>query len=116
MVGLQRENPFYGDDRFQACVDVHLFQPSEVTVKVVDGNTVVIEGKHTERDDGYGAVQRHFVRKYVIPKYYDLANIKSTLSSDKVLTVEALPVSTAAERQRTVPIALTNAPFRRAMK
>ena len=78
----------FGKDGFQACVDVHHFQPSEITVKTVD-NTVVIEGKHEERDDGHGSVQRHFVRKYVLPKEYDMNNVHSTLSSDGVLTIKA---------------------------
>ena len=35
----------FGKDGFQACVDVHHFAPSEVTVKTVD-NQIIVEGKH----------------------------------------------------------------------
>lgn len=40
-----QKNLHFGKDGFQACVDVHHFQPSEITVKTLD-NTVIIEGKH----------------------------------------------------------------------
>ncbi|CAH1723688.1 unnamed protein product [Chironomus riparius] len=55
-----QKNLHFGKDGFQACVDVHHFAPSEITVKTVD-HTVTIEGKHEEREDGHGSVQRHFV-------------------------------------------------------
>lgn len=38
-----QKNLHFGKDGFQACVDVHHFQPNEITVKTVD-NQVVIEG------------------------------------------------------------------------
>lgn len=93
-----------GKDGFQANVDVHHFKPNEVTVKTVD-NTVVIEGKHEERDDGHGSIQRHFVRKYVLPKDYDMSTINSSLSSDGVLSVRAPPPpALTGNGERHVPI------------
>lgn len=95
---------------FQACVDVHHFQPNEITVKAVD-NTVVIEGKHEERDDGHGSVERHFIRKYVLPKEYDINAVHSSLSSDGVLTVKApKPVSPESKSERHIPISHTAMP------
>nr|UOF73983.1 heat shock protein 27 [Prodiamesa olivacea] len=104
-----QKNLHFGKDGFQACVDVHHFQPSEVSVKTVD-NTVVIEGKHEERDDGHGSVQRHFVRKYVLPKEYDMNAIQSSLSSDGVLTVKAAPPAITSGGERHIPITHTNVP------
>ncbi|XP_005190092.1 heat shock protein 23 [Musca domestica] len=75
-----------GKDGFQVCMDVAQFKPNELTVKVVD-NCIVIEGKHEEREDEHGYIQRHFVRRYVLPKGYDAEKVASTLSSDGVLTV-----------------------------
>ncbi|XP_065361142.1 heat shock protein 23-like [Calliphora vicina] len=75
-----------GKDGFQVCMDVAQFKPSELKVKVVD-NCIVIEGKHDEREDQHGFIQRHFVRRYVLPKGYDADKVVSTLSSDGVLTV-----------------------------
>lgn len=75
-----------GKDGFQVCMDVQQFKPSELSVKVVD-NTVVVEGKHEEREDEHGYISRHFVRRYALPKNYDSDKVVSTLSSDGVLTV-----------------------------
>lgn len=104
-----------GKDGFLACVDVHHFQPSEVTVKTVD-NTVVVEGKHEERDDGHGSVQRHFVRKYTLPDDYDMSALNSALSSDGVLTLKAPPPHAIASGERLVPITHTNAPVHLSVK
>ncbi|KAM7356627.1 uncharacterized protein ACRADG_002283 [Cochliomyia hominivorax] len=79
-----------GKDGFQVCMDVSQFTPNELTVKTVD-RTVVVEGKHEEREDEHGYIQRHFVRKYILPKGYDPKDVVSTISSDGVLTVKAPP-------------------------
>ena len=110
-----QKNLQFGKDGFQACVDVHHFQPCEVSVKTVD-HTVVIEGNHEERDDGHGSVQRHFVRKYVLPKEYDMDSIHSTLSSDGVLTIKAPPPSAIKRGERHVNIAHTNMPAHLSVK
>ncbi|KAH8364394.1 hypothetical protein KR084_006543 [Drosophila pseudotakahashii] len=82
--------PAVGKDGFQVCMDVSQFKPNELTVKVVD-KTVVVEGKHEEREDGHGMIQRHFVRKYTLPKDFDPNDVVSTVSSDGVLTLKAPP-------------------------
>jgi len=55
----------------------------------VQGNAVVVEGKHEERADDHGYISRHFVRRYVLPEQYDFEQINSSLSSDGVLTISA---------------------------
>ncbi|XP_065360916.1 heat shock protein 27 [Calliphora vicina] len=82
--------PQVGKDGFQVCMDVAQFTPNELTVKTVD-RTVVVEGKHEEREDEHGFIQRHFIRKYTLPKGYDPKDVVSTISSDGVLTVKAPP-------------------------
>lgn len=104
-----------GKDGFQASVDVHHFKPNEVTVKTVD-NTVIIEGKHEERDDGHGSIERHFVRKYVLPKDYDMNTINSSLSSDGVLTVKAPPPAITSNGERHVPITHSAMPAHMSLK
>ncbi|ALC43477.1 Hsp27 [Drosophila busckii] len=91
--------PAVGKDGFQVCMDVAQFKPSELTVKVVD-NTIVVEGKHEEREDGHGLVQRHFVRKYTLPKDYDGNDVVSTVSSDGVLTLKAPPPPNKEQPQK----------------
>jgi hypothetical protein len=98
-----------GKDGFQAIVDVHQFQPSEITVKTV-GHYVVVEGKHEERDDGHGSVQRHFVRKYQLPKDYDLNSMHSSLSSDGILIIKASPPAALSGGEKQIQITHTNAP------
>lgn len=100
--------PTVGKDGFQVCMDVSQFKPSELTVKTID-NTVVVEGKHEEREDDHGMIQRHFVRKYTLPKDFDPKEVQSTISSDGVLTVKAPPpaVNRAIQNERIIPIQQT---------
>jgi hypothetical protein len=72
----------------QVILDVQQFAPSEITVKTLD-NTVIVEGKHEEKQDEHGYVSRHFVRRYILPSDIEVNNIVSSLSSDGVLTVTA---------------------------
>ncbi|CAD7004593.1 heat shock protein 23 [Ceratitis capitata] len=81
-------SPLVGKDGFQVSMDVAHFKPSELTVKVVD-NSIVVEGKHEEREDDHGYISRHFLRRYTLPKGYDANKVMSSLSSDGVLTVMA---------------------------
>jgi hypothetical protein len=88
---------------------VHHFQPNEITVKTID-NSVVIEGKHEEREDGHGSVTRHFVRRYTLPKEYEMSSVHSSLSSDGVLTIKAPLPAIKANGEKIVPISHTNMP------
>ncbi|XP_054732908.1 heat shock protein 67B3 [Anastrepha obliqua] len=76
----------FGKNGFEVHLDVGLFKPEDLSVKIVD-DSLVIEGKHEEREDDHGHISRHFVRRYVLPKGYDPDTIVSTLSSDSALTV-----------------------------
>lgn len=104
--GEKRVSPI-GKDGFQVCMDVGQFKPSELNVKVVD-NSIVVEGKHEEREDQHGYIQRHFVRRYVLPQGYDADKVVSTLSSDGVLTV-GVPKPQLQEKgnERTIQIQQT---------
>lgn len=53
-------------EKFLINLDVQQFGPNEITVTTVD-NTVVVEGKHEEKQDEHGFISRHFVRRYVLP-------------------------------------------------
>lgn len=69
-------------------MDVQQFKPEEINVKVVD-NYLVVDAKHEEREDSHGYISRHFTRRYKIPSDVDIDAIKSKLSSDGILTLEA---------------------------
>ncbi|KAL7733769.1 hypothetical protein ACLKA6_011494 [Drosophila palustris] len=75
-----------GKDGFQVCMDVTQFSPNELSVKVVD-KSIIVEGKHEEREDDHGYISRHFVRRYALPEGYEADKVVSSLSSDGVLTV-----------------------------
>ncbi|XP_055697304.1 heat shock protein 27-like [Phlebotomus papatasi] len=90
-----------GKDGFQVCLDVQQFAPNEISVKTVE-NSIVIEGKHEEREDQHGFISRQFVRRYVLPKEYDIEQAVSTLSSDGVLTIRAPPVAKALEQKERI--------------
>lgn len=109
------KNLHCGKDGFQVCVDVHHFLPSEVSVKTVD-QTVIVEGKHDERNDSSGSIQRHFIRKYCLPKEYDINTVHSSLSSDGILTIKAPPPVAAISGERHVPITHTNIPVHLSVK
>ncbi|XP_067613616.1 heat shock protein 67B3 [Eurosta solidaginis] len=76
----------FGKNGFEVHLDVGLFNPEDLSVKIVD-DSLVIEGKHEEREDEHGHISRHFVRRYLLPKDFDPDTIISTLSSDGALTV-----------------------------
>lgn len=82
------------------------FKPEEITVKTTDEH-IIVEGKHEEKPDEHGQISRHFVRLYQLPKDIIADDIKSTLSSDGVLTVTA-PLKEVPppppENERVIPI------------
>lgn len=54
---------------FTAFIDVHLFEPNEISVKTID-HTIMVECNHDSRSDSHGPVERHFVRKFNLPLEY----------------------------------------------
>ncbi|XP_044734204.1 protein lethal(2)essential for life-like [Chrysoperla carnea] len=94
-------------DAFKVNIDVQQFTPQEITVKTVDNNTIVVEGKHEEKRDEHGFVSRQFTRRYVLPDGHDVNNIVSTLSSDGVLTVTAPKLPEIQSNERVIPITQT---------
>ncbi|KAL6740947.1 Hsp20/alpha crystallin family protein [Ancylostoma duodenale] len=75
------------DKEYSVSVDVSQFEPEELTVNIVD-NTLIIEGKHAEKSDKFGRVERHFVRKYDLPTSVKGDEVKSELSKEGILTVK----------------------------
>lgn len=75
-------------EKYQVILDVQQFTPNEITVKTND-NSIIVEGKHEEKQDEHGYISRHFVRRYVLPQDHDIREVVSTLSSDGILTITA---------------------------
>ncbi|XP_030752688.1 protein lethal(2)essential for life isoform X2 [Sitophilus oryzae] len=92
---------------FEVILDVQQFAPEEITVKT-SGNSIVVEGKHEEKQDEHGYISRHFVRRYVLPAENDIEDVVSSLSSDGILTVTAPKKSEKPKNtDRVVPIQQT---------
>ncbi|XP_055605403.1 protein lethal(2)essential for life-like [Uranotaenia lowii] len=101
-------------DKFQISLDVQQFAPEEITVKMAGDNSIVIEGKHEEKQDEHGYVSRHFVRRYMLPKDHDPEGIVSSLSSDGILTISAPKKALPEPKQeRTIHIVQTGQPMKK---
>ncbi len=96
-------------NKFAVKLDCSHFKPEEITVKTVD-NFIVINGKHEEKLDKHGWVQREFTRKYTLPEGCEAEKVTSSLNSHGVLTIEApkKPLIPLKENERVVPIAVTH--------
>jgi hypothetical protein len=51
----------------------------------------VVEARHPEKQDELGLIERHFIRKYAMPKYVTSDAVTSNLTHDGQLTITALP-------------------------
>jgi crystallin alpha B len=93
-------------NEFKVSLDVQQFKPEEIQVKT-DEKYVTIEGKHEEKPDEHGFIQRHFVRRYMLPGGVKPEDVKCSLSSDGVLSVAAPKQQAleAGQKERVVPIA-----------
>ncbi|CAL7948315.1 unnamed protein product [Xylocopa violacea] len=98
-------------NKFQVTLDVQQFAPEEISVKVI-GKNVLVEGKHEEKQDEHGWISRQFVRKYLVPEQCDIDELKSSLSSDGVLTIVAPRKETdpQAQKERVIKIQATGQP------
>lgn len=76
------------DKDFSVRLDVSHFQPEELTVKMT-GNRVSIHGRHEEKQDEHGYIEREFTRTYLLPDDVDPDTVKSCLSGNGVLSIEA---------------------------
>ncbi|CAG2179442.1 unnamed protein product, partial [Oppiella nova] len=94
-------------DRFAVRLDCQHFTPEEITVKVVD-HQLVIHGKHEERTDSHGWVQREFTRRYVLPDGCEPEKVVSSLDAKGILSIEApkKALPPPDNNERVVPIAI----------
>lgn len=99
----------YDKNEFQANFDVQHFEPEEICVKGSGDNEIIIEGKHEEKNDEHGQIYRHFVRKFTLPKNYDINKLEPMLSSDGVLSITA-PRGCENGETRVIPIIETGQP------
>jgi len=85
------DSPLIVDDGDGKCLklrfDVTDYKPEEIVVKTVD-NRLQVHAKHEEKSDNR-TVYREYNREFLLPKGTNPELIRSSLSKDGVLTVEA---------------------------
>ncbi|KAK3514316.1 hypothetical protein QTP70_014170 [Hemibagrus guttatus] len=89
--------------RWAVSLDVNHFAPSEITVRTQSG-FLEIEGKHDDRQDEHGYISRCFLRKYKLPAGIEAESIRSFVTGDGVLTVEAALPNIAPLADVTIPV------------
>lgn len=83
-------------------MDVSQFRPNELSVNLRE-RELIIEGHHEERFDQIGTIERHFIRKFIIPEDAQLDTLASDLTDKGVLRVTAKKAA-AAGSMRNIPI------------
>ena len=84
--------------------DVTTYAPEEIVVKTID-NRLQVHAKHAEKADNR-SVYREYNREFLLPSGTNPELIRSSLSKDGVLTVEApLPaLENRGDSDRRIPI------------
>lgn len=90
---IQEDPATSGQKELKLRFDVSQFTPEEIMVKTVD-NKLLVHAKHEETGTGK-SVYREYNREFLLPQGTNPELIKSSLSKDGVLTVEA-PLPTPA--------------------
>ena len=89
------------NEKFGVEINVAQFAPEELDVRL-KGAHLIIEGNHEERDDEYGTIERHFVRKYTLPKDVNTEGLTSHFSKNGILSITA--PKKAIDMGRKIPI------------
>ncbi|RCN31827.1 Hsp20/alpha crystallin family protein [Ancylostoma caninum] len=83
-------------------LDVSNFEPEELNVNL-DGRTLTIEGKQeVKEDDSY--CMRSFTRQLELPEDVDVEQIRSTITEDGRLSIEASKIANLDVSGRDIPI------------
>jgi len=84
---IQEDAANMGQKELKLRFDVSQYTPEEIMVKTVD-NKLLVHAKHEENTHG-NSVFREYNREFLLPSGTDPESIKSSLSKDGILTVEA---------------------------
>ncbi|CAG9531128.1 unnamed protein product [Cercopithifilaria johnstoni] len=103
-VGNSFDELIHDKENFGIQLDVSHFQPEELSVKMQDGR-LFVEGHHTKRNDQHGGfVERHFIRKYTIPKTVLQDSLESHLSDQGILRITAKNKAIESPQFENIPI------------
>lgn len=105
--GVKSDGPKHDKGDFSVHINVSHFKPEEVDVRMKD-NYVEIHGKHEERSDEHGFIQREFTRRYAIPNTIDSEKLSVKLRPDGIMIVEApkKAIEVVAPNERIIPVSM----------
>lgn len=94
---------FTGDKKMALRFDCSQFNPEEIQVKTMD-KQLTVHAKHEEVSPGR-KVYREFTKSYTLPQDVDPLSLKSSLTNDGFLQVEApAPKTCVARKEIFIPI------------
>ncbi|RWS20773.1 protein lethal(2)essential for life-like protein [Leptotrombidium deliense] len=91
------------NNEFRVALDVSHFNPDELEVKTVDGNWILVEANHGEKQDEHGFVSRQFTRKYKLPNECEADKVVSLLTPEGILVITA-PKKSTNNNETVIPI------------
>ncbi|XP_047474764.1 uncharacterized protein LOC125029065 [Penaeus chinensis] len=101
---LQVENQAFSvtedEHTHKVVMDVHDFTSGDVTVSLVGGSELVIEGQ-AEKQEGSCSARKSFCRRFLLPELVDRDAISSALSSDGILSVISTKKDKSDEKAST---------------
>jgi HSP20 family molecular chaperone IbpA len=77
-----------GGHKMHIDFDVRGYKPEEISVRQVGDDRMVVEAKHESQSE-QGSTSRVMYREFTLPKSVKMAEMKSQLKSDGVLSLEA---------------------------
>ncbi|RCN38635.1 Hsp20/alpha crystallin family protein [Ancylostoma caninum] len=90
------------DSKLAISLRVPQFKPEELKVRL-DGRTLTIEGKQEVKEEGAYSM-RCFSRHWVLPEEVDVEQIRSSLTGDGHLAIEAPKMARPDSTTRSIPI------------
>lgn len=78
----------FGKEGLHLEMNLSHFAPDDIAVKV-NGNRLVISGKHSSKQDEHGFVAREFTREFLIPEETDTDSLACRLTDEGHLVVTA---------------------------
>jgi HSP20 family molecular chaperone IbpA len=92
---------------FEAKLDCHQFEPTDLSVKFND-HFLIVEAKHEEKEDTHGFVTRQFTRRYRIPKGTKYGDVQCELDNNRILHVAIVKPTGVKTRPVGIPITKIN--------
>ncbi|GMS93886.1 hypothetical protein PENTCL1PPCAC_16061, partial [Pristionchus entomophagus] len=92
-------------EKYAFTVDVSHFKPEEIRANLA-GNELTVEGSHDEKTDQHGTIQRSFIRKYTLPDDANLKSIRTYLTPNGHLTIEASKKTNDLVQSSAIPITM----------